>query len=96
MKILISGGDGLLGRELKKIDPSIISLSRSEMDVSNYNEIVKQIKINTIINHLFINFLWGMNYVKTSECGRGSSGWPGVRIPVKARPNKFIAEGLSK
>jgi dTDP-4-dehydrorhamnose reductase len=46
MKILISGGDGLLGRELKKIDPSIISLSRSEMDVSNYNEIVKQIKIN--------------------------------------------------
>ncbi len=46
MKILMSGGDGLLGRELKKIDPSITSLSRSEMDVSNYNEIVKQIKIN--------------------------------------------------
>jgi dTDP-4-dehydrorhamnose reductase len=44
MKILMSGGMGLLGRHLKEIEPSIISLSREEMDVSNYDNILEQIK----------------------------------------------------
>ena len=45
MKILMSGGNGLLGTCLKKIEPSIISLSRSDMDVFDYDQIVKQMKI---------------------------------------------------
>ena len=46
MKILMSGGTGLLGRQLKRIDPSIISTTRQEMDVSNYDNIISQIKKN--------------------------------------------------
>lgn len=44
MKILLSGGNGLLGSHLKLIDPSIISITREDMDVSNYDEINEQIK----------------------------------------------------
>ncbi len=46
MKILMSGGMGLLGQQLKQIDPSIISMTRKEMDVSNYIEVMAQIKEN--------------------------------------------------
>jgi dTDP-4-dehydrorhamnose reductase len=42
----MSGGGGMLGQQLKKIDPSIISLSRNDMDVSNYDQIIEQIKRN--------------------------------------------------
>jgi len=46
MKVLMSGGEGMLGSQLQKIDPSIISLSRKSMDVSNYEQIIEQIKRN--------------------------------------------------
>lgn len=46
MKILMSGGAGLLGRELKLLDSSIISMTRKELDVSNYDNIVEQIRKN--------------------------------------------------
>ncbi|MGI0102772.1 MAG: SDR family oxidoreductase [Nitrosotalea sp.] len=46
MKILMSGGMGLLGRQLKQLDPSIILMTRQELDVSNYDDIIKQIKRN--------------------------------------------------
>lgn len=46
MKILMSGGMGLLGRQLKHLDQSIISMTRKELDVSNYNEVIEQIKRN--------------------------------------------------
>jgi dTDP-4-dehydrorhamnose reductase len=42
----MSGGAGMLGKQLQKIDPSIIALSRQDMDVSNYEQIIKQVKIN--------------------------------------------------
>lgn len=42
----MSGGTGLLGRKLKHLDPSIISMTRKELDVSNYDEVVDQIKRN--------------------------------------------------
>lgn len=42
----MSGGAGLLGRQLKQLDQSIISMTRKEMDVSNYDDVVKQIKKN--------------------------------------------------
>ena len=46
MKILMSGGVGMLGRQLKKLEPSIIAMSRRDMDVSNYDQIVEQLKRN--------------------------------------------------
>lgn len=46
MKILVSGGSGLLGRQLKLLDPSIISTSRKELDVSNYDSVTLQIRKN--------------------------------------------------
>lgn len=46
MKILMSGGAGLLGRQLKQIDSSIISMTREELDVSNYDSVADQIKKN--------------------------------------------------
>lgn len=46
MKILMSGGKGMLGRQLQKIDPLIISMSKDDMDVSNYDQIIKQVKRN--------------------------------------------------
>lgn len=42
----MSGGSGMLGKQLKKIDPSIVSLSREDMDVSNYDQIIDQVKRN--------------------------------------------------
>lgn len=39
MKILLSGGSGLLGRELLKLDSDIISPTHSEMDVYNKESI---------------------------------------------------------
>jgi dTDP-4-dehydrorhamnose reductase len=44
MKILMSGGTGLLGRQLKLLDPSIVSTTRKELDVSNYDDITAQIR----------------------------------------------------
>jgi dTDP-4-dehydrorhamnose reductase len=46
MKILMSGGMGLLGKQLKLLDPSIISTTRKELDVSNYNDVTAQIRKN--------------------------------------------------
>lgn len=42
----MSGGAGLLGRQLKQIDPLIISTNRKELDVSNYDSVADQIKKN--------------------------------------------------
>lgn len=42
----MSGGTGLLGRQLKQIDPLIISTTRKELDVSNYDSVTDQIKKN--------------------------------------------------
>lgn len=46
MKILMSGGMGLLGRQIKLLDSSIISTTRKELDVSNYDDIATQIRKN--------------------------------------------------
>ena len=51
MKILMSGANGLLGIELKKIEPSIISLSRTEMDVCNYDQIMNTVDALTIVEY---------------------------------------------
>ena len=42
MKILMSGGMGLLGKKLKQIEPTIISTNRNEMNISHYDDIVNQ------------------------------------------------------
>lgn len=42
----MSGGAGLLGRQLKHLDPSIISTTRKELDVSSYDDVLRQIKSN--------------------------------------------------
>lgn len=42
----MSGGKGMLGKQLQEIDPLIVSLSRKDMDVSNYDQVVDQIKKN--------------------------------------------------
>jgi dTDP-4-dehydrorhamnose reductase len=46
LKILASGGSGLLGKTLKNLDKSIIFPSRIEMDVFNINQIKQQLKIH--------------------------------------------------
>ncbi|MHA7646510.1 sugar nucleotide-binding protein [Nitrosopumilus sp. S4] len=46
MKILTSGSMGLLGRQLKQIDPSIISTTRKELDVANRTSVLEQIKLH--------------------------------------------------
>lgn len=42
----MSGGMGLLGQQLKQIEPSIISTTRKELDVSNKTNILDQIKLH--------------------------------------------------
>ena len=37
-KILITGGSGLLGRELLKIDPSLIAPSHKELDITDFQQ----------------------------------------------------------
>lgn len=44
MNILLTGGSGLLGREIKRLDPSIISPTKSELDITNLKSIEKAIK----------------------------------------------------
>jgi dTDP-4-dehydrorhamnose reductase len=39
-RILLTGGTGLLGQELKKIDPSIDTPTHNEMDITNYDNIL--------------------------------------------------------
>ena len=38
-KILMTGGSGLLGSEIKKLDSEIISPSRAEMDITDYDSV---------------------------------------------------------
>lgn len=40
MKILVTGGSGLLGREILKLDSTIIAPSHQEMDIANWNEVL--------------------------------------------------------
>jgi dTDP-4-dehydrorhamnose reductase len=42
----MSGGRGLLGQELKRLDPTIISTTRKELDVTNYDNVINQVKRN--------------------------------------------------
>lgn len=44
MKILLTGGSGLLGRELLKINPEINAPSSDELDVTKTKSIIKNIK----------------------------------------------------
>ncbi len=44
MKILITGGSGLLGQELIKIDSNIIAPSKKDMDVRNFGYLMIQIE----------------------------------------------------
>lgn len=44
MKILMTGGSGLLGKEIRKLDPAIISPTHSEFDITNPKSIEKAIK----------------------------------------------------
>lgn len=44
MKILLTGGAGLLGREIKKLNPTIISPTRSELDITNLRSIKTALK----------------------------------------------------
>lgn len=44
MKILMTGGSGLLGAEIKRLDPTIISPTRSELDITNLKSIKAAIK----------------------------------------------------
>jgi len=44
MKILMTGGSGLLGKEIKKIDPTIISPTHIELDITDTNSIEATIK----------------------------------------------------
>jgi len=37
-KILITGGSGLLGKEILKINPEILAPNHSEFDITNYNQ----------------------------------------------------------
>ncbi|WP_022793407.1 dTDP-4-dehydrorhamnose reductase [Marinococcus halotolerans] len=48
-KVLITGGNGQLGRALKQLfeeDYEVISYGKDELDVSNYNEVKKAIRLN--------------------------------------------------
>lgn len=40
MKILMTGGSGLLGREILKLDPSIVAPSHQEMDIADANVVL--------------------------------------------------------
>lgn len=44
MKILMTGGSGLLGQEIKKLDPTIISPTKSELDITNLRSIKTALK----------------------------------------------------
>ncbi|MBX4189979.1 sugar nucleotide-binding protein [Candidatus Parcubacteria bacterium] len=44
MKILMTGGSGLLGSEIKRLDPEIISPSHQEMDITNLSSILSTLE----------------------------------------------------
>lgn len=44
MKILMTGGSGLLGKEIKRLNPTIISPTHSELDITDFNSIKRAIK----------------------------------------------------
>lgn len=44
MKILMTGGSGLLGREILKLDPTIIAPNRSQLDVTDLDSVKAAIK----------------------------------------------------
>ena len=44
MKILMTGGSGLLGKEIVKLEPTITAPSHGELDITNFNSIEKIIK----------------------------------------------------
>lgn len=44
MKILLTGGSGLLGREILKLEPKIIAPPKSELDITNIKSIEKALK----------------------------------------------------
>ena len=44
MKILMTGGSGLLGREILKIDSSIIAPTHKEMDIFEYHQVESVLK----------------------------------------------------
>lgn len=43
-KIFMTGGSGLLGKEISKLDPTIISPTHQELDITNLSSIKKAIK----------------------------------------------------
>ena len=44
MKILMTGGSGLLGKEIIKLAPSIITPLRSELDITNFESVERAVK----------------------------------------------------
>lgn len=44
MNILVTGGSGLLGKEIKKLDPKIIAPTHKELDITNLKSIEKTLK----------------------------------------------------
>ncbi len=44
MKILLTGGSGLLGTEILKVDPTLVTPSHIEMDITDYNSVEKKLE----------------------------------------------------
>lgn len=44
MKILLTGGSGLLGTEILKVDPAIIAPPHTEMDITDFNSVQKKLE----------------------------------------------------
>lgn len=43
-RILLTGGSGLLGREILKLDPSLIAPSHAELDVANFSSVFSELQ----------------------------------------------------
>src|SRR3989344_4554304 len=84
MKLLMTGGSGLLGREILKLDPSIISPSHNEMDITDEKKVLAVLQKHQpdIVLHLAAETK-PLEHEKTPE--------PGLKINIIGTANVALA-----
>lgn len=84
MKILMTGGSGLLGREIIKLNPNIIAPTHKELDVTNpksIEKVIKKYKPDVILHLAATN----------NPPGHETDPEPGLRVNIIGTANLCLA-----
>ena len=84
MKILMTGGSGLLGREILKLDPAIIAPAHSELDITDFDSILAALERYSpnVVLHLAA-------YNKPPEHEKNPE--PGIKVNIIGTANLALA-----